>query len=36
MSTEQYNELYKKYRPRTWDDIIGQNKAVDSVRKSVR
>ena len=33
--TEKYVELYKKYRPRVWDDIIGQSAAVDSVRKSV-
>lgn len=33
--TEQYTELYKRYRPRTWDDIIGQDNAVSTLRQTV-
>lgn len=29
---ENYTELYKKYRPRNWDDIIGQDKVIDTLR----
>lgn len=32
--TEHYQELYKKYRPRTWDDIIGQDTVVASLRQA--
>lgn len=30
-----YQELYKKYRPRSWDDIIGQDDVVESLKASV-
>lgn len=30
-----YIELYKKYRPRNWDDIVGQQEVVRSLRKAV-
>lgn len=30
-----YQELYKKYRPKTWDDIKGQNNVVNSLRSEV-
>lgn len=32
---EQYTELYKKRRPRVWNDIIGQDSIVSSLRESV-
>lgn len=32
---EQYVELYKRSRPRIWDDIIGQDTVVASLRKAV-
>lgn len=31
-----YIELYKKYRPRTWDDIIGQEATVKSLVTSIK
>lgn len=31
----EYVELYKKYRPRTWDDVIGQDTVVNSIKESV-
>jgi DNA polymerase-3 subunit gamma/tau len=30
-----YEELYKKYRPRTWGEVVGQDKIVDNLRESV-
>lgn len=30
---EKYIELYKKYRPRTWDDIIGQDEIIKGLRE---
>lgn len=32
---EQYIELYKKSRPRVWDDVIGQDTVVASLKKAV-
>lgn len=29
-------ELYKKYRPRTWGNIIGQDKVVSSLRSAIK
>lgn len=29
---KKYQELYKKYRPKTWDDIIGQDKVINTLR----
>lgn len=31
--TEKYIELYKKYRPENWDEIIGQDIIVNSLRE---
>lgn len=31
-----YTELYKKYRPKDWDSIVGQGEVVDSLRKAVK
>ena len=28
-------ELYKRYRPQTWDDVIGQDKVVESLKNDV-
>lgn len=28
-------DLYKKYRPRTWDDVVGQDMIVDDLRNAV-
>lgn len=28
-------ELYKKYRPKTWDDVIGQDKVVESLKNDI-
>ena len=28
-------ELYKKYKPRTWEDMVGQEKVIESLRKDV-
>lgn len=33
--SEHYLELYKKYRPKTWDDVIGQETIVNSLKNSV-
>lgn len=33
--TEKYLELYKKYRPRTWGSIIGQDIIVNSLKGAV-
>lgn len=33
--SERYVELYKKYRPRDWDGIVGQKGVVDDLRKAV-
>lgn len=33
--SKNYQELYKRYRPRTWDDIIGQDKIIDTLRQAV-
>lgn len=35
MAEEHYQELYKKYRPRVWEDIIGQESIVESLRNNV-
>lgn len=29
-------DLYKKYKPKVWEDIIGQDKIVESLRNSVK
>lgn len=34
--TEKYVELYKKYRPRVWEDVIGQDTVVDNLRNIVK
>lgn len=31
--TETYTELYKRYRPRVWGDIIGQDKVIEPLKK---
>lgn len=31
--TEKYVELYKKYRPRVWEDVIGQDKVTENLRQ---
>lgn len=33
---EKYLELYKKHKPKSWGDIIGQRKIVNSLRSAVR
>lgn len=33
--TEQHIELYKKYKPATWDDLIGQTKTARSLQMAV-
>lgn len=33
--SENYVELYKKYRPNTWEQVIGQEHVVESLRKAV-
>lgn len=35
MPENNYIELYKKYRPSTWDEIIGQDTVVESIRHAV-
>lgn len=35
MSEEQYVELYKKYKPKTWDDLVGQTKTARSLQTAV-
>lgn len=30
-----YQELYKKYRPRKWDDLVGQDGVVRNLRKEI-
>lgn len=35
MSENAHVELYKKYRPRTWSDVIGQEKQVRSIQGAV-
>lgn len=35
MSNNNYLELYKKYRPRTWDEVIGQENVVNSMKYAV-
>lgn len=30
-----YMELYKKYRPRTWDEVVGQDAVVKDLRQAV-
>lgn len=32
MSDNNYLELYKKYRPKTWNDVIGQESVVNSMK----
>lgn len=36
MTDEKYLELYKKYKPKQWADIIGQDKIVASLKSAVR
>lgn len=36
MTDEKYLELYKKYKPKQWNDIVGQDKIVASLRSAVR
>lgn len=33
---EKYLELYKKYKPKSWQDIIGQKRIVGSLRSAVK
>lgn len=33
--SEQHIELYKKYKPRTWDDLIGQEKTSKSLQMAI-
>lgn len=33
---EKYLELYKKHKPKSWSDIIGQDKIVGSLRSAVK
>lgn len=33
--TEQYIELYKKYKPAIWDDLVGQEKTARSLRSAI-
>lgn len=35
MSDEKYVELYKKYRPKVWEDLIGQDRVAKSLRSAV-
>lgn len=32
---ENYTELYKKYRPKVWSDLVGQEKVAKSLRSAV-
>lgn len=32
---KQYTELYKKYRPTKWDDVIGQDSAVKQLKSAI-
>ena len=32
---ENYQELYKRYRPSNWDDLVGQEGVVRDLRKEV-
>ena len=34
-NTERHVELYKRYRPRKWSGIIGQDKAVAALKGAV-
>lgn len=31
-----YQELYKKYRPKTWDDLVGQDAVVKNLREDIK
>lgn len=33
--TQPYMELYKKYRPRVWEDVIGQSTVVSTLQKAI-
>lgn len=33
---QQYIELYKKYRPKKWGEVIGQDVTVNSIKKAVQ
>lgn len=35
MAEEQYIELYKKYRPKRWGDLIGQEKVAQSFQSAI-
>ena len=32
----EYQELYKKYRPSNWDEIVGQEEVVSSLKASIK
>lgn len=36
MTDNNYIELYKEYRPRVWDDLIGQEKVAKSLQSAVK
>lgn len=31
-----YQELYKRYRPKTWDDLVGQDAVVQNLREDLK
>lgn len=35
MVQEEHIELYKKYKPKTWDDLVGQEKTARSLRAAI-
>lgn len=36
MTTEQHIEIYKRYRPRVWEDLVGQEKVSKSLKATVK